>query len=369
MSALLQVWDAELGVPANLDEALQLRHRLEGLQPGPNPKFVSFASDLQGDPDVAGRWWAQRMLGDARGCIGALWEPNLAPDDAMPSLRAAIRHAVAHGLVACVGYPQAVFLPGGRALPTPQLATFKENFKHYDDLLKARTAACRALVEGFRAHFAPLGFAESAIYPGGRFAAFSFTSDSLAEFSRRARDGWQRLLIGATEHQADSPYFECTVSAGLRSEAVEAVFEAVIGRDARLPDTFFFSPACFERDRAKGFLVADETTRLALPERVASLVMPVLDHARDAVGLNEVMNQPLRFPFTYPLHPQTPSTLADHFAAFSGQHRLKCLIAAWQVRSPVFDERVKALRELAVKRSHGTEAELDRMVAHLRAMP
>ncbi len=109
-------------------QALQLRHRLESLRRGPNPKLVSFASDLQGDPDVAGRWWAQRMLGDAQDCIGALWEPSLAPDDAMPSLRAAIRHAVAHGLVACVGYLQAAFLPGGRALPGPQLAMFKEDF-------------------------------------------------------------------------------------------------------------------------------------------------------------------------------------------------------------------------------------------------
>lgn len=50
------------------------------------------------------------------------------------------------------------------------------------------------------------------------------------------------------------------------------------------------------------------------------------------------MNQPLRFPFTYPLHPQTPSTLADHFAEFSGQHSLTRLIAAWQVLSSVFDD-------------------------------
>jgi hypothetical protein len=367
MSELLQVWDAKLGEPADLDEALQLRHRLESLQPGPNPKFVSFARALQGEG--AGRWWAQRMLVDAQDCIEALWRPNLAPDDAMPSLRAAIRHAVAHGLVAFVGYPQVVFLPGGRALPGPQLAMFKENFEYYDALLRPRTAACRVLVEGFRAHFAPLGFAESAIDPGSRLAAFSFTSGSLAEFARRTRDGWQRLLIGASEHEADSPHFECEVSAGVRSEAVEAIFEAVMGPGARLPDTFFFSPACFERDRAKGFLVADDASRHALPERVASLVMPVLDHARDAVGLNEVMNQPWRFPFTYPLHPQTPSTLADHVAAFSGRQNLKGLIAAWQVRSPEFDERVKALRELAKKRSVGSEAELDRMVAHLRAMP
>lgn len=85
---------------AAIDESLQapqLRHPLESLQPGPNPKFVSFARDLQGDPDVAGRWWARRMLGDAQDFIGALWKPKLAPDDAMPSLRAAIRHAVAHG--------------------------------------------------------------------------------------------------------------------------------------------------------------------------------------------------------------------------------------------------------------------------------
>ena len=80
------------------------------------------------------------------------------------------------------------------------------------------------------------------------------------------------------------------------------------------------------------------------------------------------MNDPSRFPFTYPLHPLTPQNLADSFVSFGRQSCLKPLIVSWLAKNPAFETRVTTLREFVKKRADVSEADVDRLVAYLRTL-
>jgi hypothetical protein len=95
-------------------------------------------------------------------------------------------------------------------------------------------------------------------------------------------------------------------------------------------------------------------------------VMPVFDLARDLSGIDAVMNDPSRFPFAHPPHPLAPQNLTDHIVSFGRQSCLKTLIVSRLVRSPDFERRVDALRAFVKTRADVSEADLDRLVAHLR---
>jgi hypothetical protein len=141
----------------------------------------------------------------------------------------------------------------------------------------------------------------------------------------------------------------------------------VFGEGIRKPETFFFSPATFLRDRAGDFPLTSERLISELPALVERLAMPVLDLARDLRGLDVVMNDPSRFSFTYPLHPLSPQNLADNFVSSGRQSCLKTLIASWLARSPDFNNRVAALRAFVKTRVDVSEGDLDRLVTHLRS--
>jgi hypothetical protein len=364
----VKVWDPAIALPKDLDDALQLISQLETFQEKPNPKFLALAHALLADSAFAGHWGAERILEEAENCTCAIWEPQIPAGDGMPAIRAVIQHATSLGLVAYRESRQVVFLPGGGTVTPAQKALHDGDFEDYDSRLHARAKVCQTLVDGFREHFAPLGFLPSNLDPTefNRFAALSFYDRHLGEFSRRTRDGWQRLLVGVNHHDADSPYFECSVRVGVRSEPVETIFTHVFGEGNRRVDTFFFGPAIFLRDRADGFEATNESLMRELPALVERLAMPVLDLASEPVGLDEVMNIPSRFPFNYPLDPLTPQNLADSFVSCGRQSCLKTLIAAWLVRSPHFEARVASLREFVKTRVDVSENDLDKLVTYLR---
>jgi hypothetical protein len=363
------VWDPAIARPRDLDEALQLIEQLQALPEKPNPRFLALAQALLVDPAFAGLRGVERMLDEAKGCVTAAWEPRLPAGDGMPAIRAVIKHANALGLVAYRDSRQAVFLPGGRTVTPLQKRLHDEDFEDYDARLAKRVVACRTLLEVCTRHFASLGFApsnvESAAIP--RFAALSFTDSHLGEFARPVEDGWQRLIVTVNDADADSEYFKCFVSAGVRRESVEAIFTQVFGEDIRRPETFFFSPAIFLRDRAGDFRVTNERLISELPGLVERLAMPVFDLARDLSGVDAVMNDPSRFPFPYTLHPLSPQNLADHIVSFGRQSCLKTLIVSWLARSPNFERRVAALRAFVKTRVDVGEADLDRLVAYLHS--
>jgi hypothetical protein len=363
------VWDPAIARPKNLDDTLQLIEQLRTLQEKPNPKFLALAQALLADPAYVGGWGTERMLDEARNCTAAIWEPRLPAGDGMPAIRAVIEHANALGLVAYRDSRQAVFLPGGRTVTPLQKRLHDEDFEAYDARLSKRVAACRTLLEGFTRHFEPLGFlpsnVESKAIP--RSAALSFTDSHLGEFSRPVDDGWQRLIVTVNDADADSEYFKCWLSADVRRESVETIFTRVFGEGARRPETFFFSPAIFLRDRADSLPVTNERLIGELPALVERLAMPVLDLARDLRGLDAVMNEPSRFPFTYSLHPLSPQNLADNFVSFGRQSCLKTLIVSKLAKSPNFENRVAALRAFVKTRADMSEGDLDRLVAHLRS--
>jgi hypothetical protein len=364
----VKVWDTAIALPKDLDDTLQLISRLESLQEQPNPKFLALARALMVDPAFAGHWGSERILEDAENCSCAIWEPRLPAGDAMPAIRAVIQHAVALGLAAYRESRQVVFLPDGRTVTPAQKLLHDGDFEHYDSRLNARAKVCQALLNGFNEHFAPHGFSISNLDTTeiNRFAALSFYDFRVAELSRPTRDGWQRLIVDINDQDADSEYFKCEISAGLRSEPVEKVFTQVFGDGIRKLDTFFFSPTIFLPDRANGFKVASDSLVSELPALIERLTMPVLDLARDLAGLDALMNDPSRFPFTYLPYPHAPQNLADHFVSFGRQSCLKTLIAAWLNRNSDFENRVMSLREFVKKRVDVSEEDLNRLVAYLR---
>ncbi|HTU66542.1 MAG TPA: hypothetical protein VMF52_11375 [Steroidobacteraceae bacterium] len=362
------VWDPAAGSPKDLDDTLQLVERLQTQPAEPHPKFLALAQRLLADSAYAGGWGAERMLDKARECAVAAWEPPLPAGDGMPAMRAVIEHADALGLIVYAAARQAVYLPGGGTVTPEQRRLEDEDFADYAARLAKRAAACRQLVDVFTRQFAPLGFAPGNIEPSAvpRSAVLSFADNHVGEFARPIDDGWQRLIVTVNDADADSEYSKCYVAAGIRHETVETIFTRVFGEYIRKPETFFFSPAGFERDRADDFNLT--TAPIAgLPARVQRLAMPVLDLARDLQGLDVVMNDTTRFVFDYPLHPLTPDNLADSFVGFGRQSCLKTLIVSWLVKSRGFANRVAALRAFVKTRVDVGEADLERLLAYLRS--
>jgi hypothetical protein len=364
------VWDPAIARPKDLDDTLQLIEQLRALQEKPHPKFLALAQALLADPAYVGGWDTERMLDEARSCTAAIWEPRLPAGDGMPAMRAVIKHADALGLVAYFDARQAVYLPGGGTVTPLQKRLNDEDFADYDLRLSKRVAACQILLEAFTRHFEPLGFVpgnvESAAIP--RSAGLSFSDSHLGEFSRPVDDGWQRLIVTVNDADADSDYFKCFVGAGVRRESVETIFTRVFGEGIRKPETFFFSPANFLRDRADSFATTSEQLMSELPALVERLAMPVLDLARDLRGLDVVMNDPSRFPFAHSPHPLSPQNLADLIVSFGRQSCLKTLIVSWLARSADFENRVAALRVFVRTRVDVSEGDLDRLVAYLRSV-
>lgn len=363
------VWDPAIARPKDLDDTLQLIEQLRALQEKPHPKFLALAHALLADPAYAGGWGAERMLEEASNCTAAIWGPRLPAGDGMPAMRAVIKHANALGLVAYVEARQAVYLPGGGTVTPLQKRLKEEDFQDYDSRLSKRVAACRTLLEVFTRHFESLGFLPSNVESKAtpRSAALSFSDSHVGEFSRPMDDGWQRFIVTVNDADADSEYFKCFVSAGVRREVVETIFTHVFGEGIRLAETFFFTPAIFQRDRASDFPLTSERLITELPALVERLALPVLDLARDLRGLDVVMNDPSHFAFGYPLHPLTPQNLADNFVNMGRQSCLKTLIVSWLTKSPNFETRVAALRAFVKTRVDVNEGDLDRLLVYLRS--
>jgi len=176
-----------------------------------------------------------------------------------------------------------------------------------------------------------------------------------------------RLVITVNDADADSEYFKCFVSAGVRRESVETIFTRIFGEGIRKPETFFFNPAHLLPGCPDALSPWSERTSAELPALVARLAMPVLDLARDIRGLDRVMNDPPRFPFVQPPHPQAPQNLADCFVSLGRQSCLKTLIVSWLAGSSDFETRVAALRAFVRARVDVSEAHLDLLLSGLRS--
>jgi len=368
----VKVWDPAIARPKDLDDALQLIFQLETFKEKPNPKFLKLAKVLLADPAFIGLWGAERMLEDAENCTCAIWKPRLPAGDGMPAIRAVIQHATDIGLIAYEESRQVVFLPGGGTVTPAQKALHDGDFEAYDARLRARAELCQTLLKDFTEHFASLGFAPSNLdsTETNRFAGLSFSDSYIGEFSRSIDDGWQRIIVGVNDADADSEYFKCGVRVCIGNRSVETIFTKVFGDGIRWIDTFFFNPAILERTQthqhASQFPITNKSQVQALPALVEGLTMPVLDLANDLAGLDELMNVPSRFPVGYVPHPLAPKNLADEFVSHGRQSCLKPLIVAWLHRNPNFDNRVADLREFVKKRVDVSEADLERLVTYLR---
>lgn len=188
-----------------------------------------------------------------------------------------------------------------------------------------------------------------------------------AQFFRPARDGYQSVQMRVI---GDTPFLRCVVRCGHRSEEVETVFEQIFGPAMRGQETFWFNPSIFVGSRSGGLPIENSEEIRGVLGVLERYGLPPLDLAREPGGLDRLMNDPQRFPFSYPnLHPQAPHNLADEYVSYGDNLCLKTLIVAWLARNPAFENRVDALRKFVQQRVDVSVSDLARVIDHLRAMP
>ena len=356
MNHELLIWDGTGTQPAptTFAQAGHTLERLETQRPGPNANFIALARVLQDQCSGAADAWAGKLVAQAQAWSEAVWPLSLPPDQHLSALRIAVEQATALGLTVLDDALGLVFLPGGQVLPPEMQAQWADMQRQLDaappSLSQAEVTQLTATL--LRDLLAPHGFA-----PGPR------SKDWDVEFVRPTRDGHQTVAMRITNRYG----FRCMFRCGHRSEPVETLFSAVFGDSLRVPETVWFHPTAFVGART-GFVSIENTgeirAALAVLERHA---LPVLDLARQAGGLDKLMNEPQRFPFTYPnLHPLGPQTLAAELRNSGGRSCLKPLIVAWMAHNPHFDGLVASLREFVKPRVDVTDADITQLVDWLR---
>jgi hypothetical protein len=352
----LTLWDGTLLLPTSFDQARLGLERLKGQQLGPNPIFLALTQALQSQPTVdAG--WVQALAERARRLPDTVWNLSLPADGLVQTLQAVVHQATALGLVVFSEPLGMVFLPGGGVLPPNMQSQWAELTAHLQaspPLNKTEVTQLTATL--MREQLAPHGFVPRRI-----------EDECDAQFVRPTRDGYQSVLMRVID---DSPFPRCVVRCGHRSEEVENIFEQIFGPAIRIPWTFWFNPSIFVGASGGDLPIENSAGIRAVLGIVERYGMPPLDLAREPGGLDRLMNEPQRFPFSFPnLHPQAARNLADEYVSAGRNLCLKTLIVAWQARNPAFENRVADLRKFVVKRVDVSEKDLSRVVDHLRAMP
>jgi hypothetical protein len=235
-----------------------------------------------------------------------------------------------------------------------QWTALKAELQTTPPLTKAEVAQLTATL--LRDRLAPHGFVPRMIGTGWD-----------AAFVRPTRDGYQSVQMRIT---GSSPDLKCLLHCGHRSDEVEALFEQIFGRELVTRETFWFHPTAFVGKTLGSLPVENSGHIRALLDVVDRYALPVLDLAQQPGGLDQVMNEPQRFPFAFAgLHPLAPQNLAEEYISHGRNLCLKPLLVAWLARNPAFEDRVAALRRFVQGRADVSERDIDRVVDHLHALP
>ncbi len=351
----LSLWDSTLLTPTSFDQARLGMASLEAQRPGPNPKFLALAQALRSQPRLdAG--WAQTLVDQAAQRPEAVWSMSLPAKGLIQTLQAVVQQATGLGLVVWSEPLGMVFLPGGGVMPPAMQLQWLEltaQLSASPPLTKTEVAQLTATL--MREQLAPHGFVPRRI-----------GEDWDAQFFRPTRDGYQSVQMRVI---GEEPYLRCVVSCGHRSDEVESIFEQIFGQEIRRPETFWFNPSIHIGFRNGGIPIENASDLRRVLDVLARHGLPPLDLAREPGGLNQLMNEPARFPFSYPnLHPQAPRNLADEYVSNGRNTCLKPLIVAWLAKSPAFESRVEDLRRFVEQRVDVSVGEVERVVGWLRGM-
>lgn len=287
----------------------------------------------------------------------AVWHLSLPADDQVSALRAVVEQATAIGLVVFSEPLGMAFLPTGAILP-PEMhgkwTALQAEFEASPPLTKAEVVQLTATL--LRQRLAPHGFVPRMMGTGWD-----------AVFVRPTRDGFQCVQMRV---MGSSPDFKCILRCGHRSDEVEALFEQIFGPETQIRETFWFNASAFVGAVSDWLPMENSGEIRALLDMFDHYALPVLELAQQPGGLDQVMNEPKRFPFDFPdLHPLAPQNLADEYLSFGRNRCLKPLIVAWLANNPAFEARVADLRRFVQGRADVSESDVDRVVHHLRALP
>jgi hypothetical protein len=358
MNLDLRLWDVDLGRPTSLEEAYEMAERLATQAMPARRALQRLAIALELAPVELDRAWRDALMADAARPGPAGYEMRLctvAPGAAMPTLRAVVERAVRVGLVALSQPLELCFLPDGEVLPWK--GSWAAMASRHDACFSSSDSDARGdMAARLQAVLAPHGFVS--IHPDTSW-------DTV--FERTHAGGCQRVTMSVSTRW-DRP--QCAIQALHRDDALEAVFAAVFGDDPLRHWSLEFAPATFLEDRAIGLVIETAAERERLLAAVERHGLAVLDLVRQADGLDAAWNDPSRLRFEIPeLPPRAPQRLSEVWRLVGRTQCLKPLIAAWQAGSPQFDELVLQARSFVRGRVDVGEAEVDRLVGHLRMMP
>lgn len=351
----LSLWDGTLLLPASFDQARLGLERLDAEKPGPSLKFQALAQALQSQPALDAAW-VQALVERAKRLPDAVWKLSLPASGLVQALQAVVHQATALGLVVFSEPLRMVFLPGGGVLPPQMQAQWAQlTARHQEAPPLTKTEVTQLTATLMRKQLAPHGFLPRRI-----------EDDWDAQFVRPTRDGYQSVLMRVI---GDVPFLRCVVRCTHRSEEVETIFEQVFGPAIRNRETFWFNPSIFVGSSGGALPIENSADIRAVLDVLERHGMPPLELAREPGGLDRLMNEPQRFPFSFPdLHPLAPRNLADEYVSCGRNLCLKTLIVAWLARNPAFEKRVADLRGFVKQRVDVSEEDLARVVDHLRAM-
>lgn len=356
MNADLLLWNFDDFRPYGLDEARRRLAVLRLERPGRCVQFGWFAASLQAAPTGLDPAWAADCVATADTFDGAVWALSLPQSDLLRALAAVVEHATAAGLGVMSEPLGMVFHPDGRVLPPEKRAQWHALVARAGSPEAAGRRDTRILMtDALQRRLASHGFT--------RVLA---TGGLEARFERAWADGVQAVTLGIrTTHGID----HATLGCHHVDRRVETIFETIFGTELSPKDSFWFHPGVFA-DQPWGHVdVSTDAQIRAELDTVEQFGLPVLDLAREPGGLDRVWNDRSRFPFTHEgLNPAGPRTLADHQLEYGKVHCLRALIAAHLAGNPGFDARVAELRRFAQPRADLTDADITKVVEHLRSL-
>ena len=318
---------------------------LQDKHPGRNARFQRFAGLLaqriRADGEAGS--WRTDPVRTAQDLTSALWNFDLPAADSVRAMRLVIECATAAGLAAYDDETGLGFLPDGRVVPPERRQEWEEASDAATDqaLMQTRPQLRKKLENRLVAILEPQGFGVD------KAVATEFGSD--LGFSRAIDGGVQQVSV---KIEGASPSFRSTIHFACYLDGVSELFRQVLAKPLPLfgrSFAFQLSELAGDSDTDRLWLEPDDRfdATLALLEQKA---LPLLDRARDAAGVDWLLND-----LASPMRP----FMKRWFTVAS-------LAVAYLVGRPDLDQLARELMDSAKERVDGTPERLQALLAHMR---
>jgi hypothetical protein len=371
----LRIWEqpADEAIPDSFEAAVRIWSKLEGLEPGPNPKFAALAErmiELEDDGDSP---WIGDPLAQAKDWSSAVWGFSLPLESRVHLLHAVVKRANALGLTVFDDQLGLMFCPPDRVLPPEQAEMWQAAAEELDSSgwrwapRKSWTlpSVRKGIESSLAAILTPHGFvaeqppAKSPYYHQKPFAVYH--RPTLA-------GGQTVMLLGETIDHSPFIIIDVNVFSTAIANITRAVFpehgEMYARRQLDLRPGLFYGEPIYVPIKSP-----EDVQRLL--KAVEDPVVPILELTRTSAGMEAIMGGAVGFPITN-LHYSTRKWSAKTLAEYSQQnYGYAPLISAWLHGNEQFETLREDKRESDRLNAPPADTEemaqrVDRVAAYLR---